>query len=44
MLHFTRLRSQLIVSHLLAIAVTLVAMVAAVVLIAGSWFAGQQQS
>ncbi|HEX5417815.1 MAG TPA: HAMP domain-containing protein, partial [Chloroflexota bacterium] len=39
---FGRLRTQLILSHLTAIAFTLVAMVAAVVLIAGSWFARQQ--
>lgn len=41
---FGRLRTQLILSHLGAIAFTLVAMVAAVVLIAGAWFAAQQQS
>ena len=39
---FGRLRTQLILSHLIAIAFTLVAMVAAVVLLAGSWFAHQQ--
>jgi signal transduction histidine kinase len=39
-----RLRTQLILSHLVAIVFTLLAMVAAVVLIAGSWFASQQQS
>src|SRR5205823_1620111 len=39
-----RLRTQLILSHLIAIACTLVAMVAALVLIAGSWYAGQQGS
>src|SRR5436305_9215259 len=41
---FGRLRTQLILSHLAAIAFTLVAMVAAVVLIAGSWIAAQQGS
>jgi signal transduction histidine kinase len=41
---FARLRTQLILSHLIAIVFTLLAMVAAVVLIAGSWFASQQQS
>jgi signal transduction histidine kinase len=39
---FHRLRSQLIASHLIAIASTLVAMVMAIVLIAGSWFARQR--
>ncbi|HVC32346.1 MAG TPA: ATP-binding protein [Chloroflexota bacterium] len=42
--HVSRLRSQLILSHLAAIACTLVAMVAAVVLIAGGWIAAQQDS
>lgn len=39
-----RLRTQLILSHLGAIAFTLVAMVAAVILIAGTWLATQQPS
>jgi signal transduction histidine kinase len=39
---FHRLRNQLIASHLIAIASTLVAMVMAIVLIAGSWFARQR--
>ena len=39
-----RLRWQLTLSHLAAIAVTLVAMVAAVALIAGSWLARQQET
>ena len=38
----TRLRWQLTLSHLAAIAVTLVAMVAAVALIAGGWMAAQE--
>src|SRR5215217_8022701 len=37
----TRLRWQLTLSHLLAIVVTLVSMVAALILIAGSWIAVQ---
>ena len=37
----SRLRWQLTLSHLVAIAVTLVSMIAAVVLIGTSWFAGQ---
>ncbi len=41
---FRRLRTQLIVSHLIAIACTLIAMVTAVVLIAGSWFASQHNT
>jgi signal transduction histidine kinase len=41
---FGRLRTQLIVSHLIAIAFTLVAMVGAVVLIVGSWLAAQQSA
>jgi signal transduction histidine kinase len=39
---FGRLRTQLILSHLAAIAFTLVAMVAAVVLLAGGWIVRQQ--
>ena len=39
-----RLRTQLILSHLIAIACTLVAMVGAVVLIVGGWFTSQQAS
>src|SRR5438093_33159 len=39
---FARLRTQLIVSHLAAIAFTLIAMVGAVVFIGTTWFAGQQ--
>ena len=39
---FARLRNQLILSHLVAIAFTLIAMVGAVVFIATSWFANQQ--
>jgi signal transduction histidine kinase len=39
-----RLRTQLILSHLTAIVITLLAMVAAVVLIVSSWLATQQQS
>ena len=39
---FVRLRTQLIFSHLTAISFTLVSMVAAVVIIAGSWWASQQ--
>jgi signal transduction histidine kinase len=39
-----RLRTQLILSHLIAIATTLVAMVGALVLIVGGWFTGQQAS
>ncbi len=41
---FRRLRTQLIVSHLIAIACTLVALAVAFVLIAGSWFASQRGS
>lgn len=41
---FRRLRIQLIVSHLIAIACTLIAMAVAFVLIAGSWFASQRAS
>ena len=37
----TRLRWQLTLSHLIAIVVTLVSMVAALILIAGSWIAVQ---
>src|SRR5438045_2577064 len=44
MRHAFRLRTQLILSHLVAIACTLVAMVAAVVLIVGSWYTSQQGS
>jgi signal transduction histidine kinase len=39
-----RLRTQLILSHLIAIVITLLAMVAAVVLLVSSWLAAQQTS
>ena len=38
---FARLRWQLTLSHLLATGFTLLSMIAAVVLIAGTWLAGQ---
>jgi serine phosphatase RsbU (regulator of sigma subunit) len=41
MKRFTRLRSQLILSHLVAIAFTLISMVAAMALAVGSWAASQ---
>ncbi|MGH2459132.1 MAG: sensor histidine kinase [Chloroflexota bacterium] len=44
MSRFSRLRTQLILSHLAAIALTLVSMVAAVVLIASGWLASQTSS